>query len=325
MNTQTSIFDFIGYKIIKPIRLIELFGGIGAQAKALTNLKANFEHYKLVEIDKYAIASYNAIHNTCFLPLDITKIKGEDLEIKETNKYEYIITYSFPCQDLSIAGKQKGMSKGTQTRSGLLWEVERLLNEVDNLPQILIMENVIQVHSMANKNDFDKWCLFLQSKGYNNFWKDLNAKDYGIPQNRNRCVMISILNGYYEFPNHFGLKLKLNDMLEDKVNEKYYMSKQALEHAKSTKFNQARYNSRLVDIDGISPTICARFDGAPKFIIQNGRERKFTPKECLRLMGFNDKDFENAAKVNSDTQLYKQAGNSIVVNVLEAIFKQLLP
>lgn len=324
MNVQTSIFDFIGYKIIKPIRLIELFGGIGAQAKALTNLKVDFEHYKLVEIDKYAVASYNAIHNTCFTTLDITKIKGDDLEIKETNKYEYIMTYSFPCQDLSIAGKQGGMVKNSTTRSGLLWEVERLLNETSNLPQILLMENVPQVHSEKNQKDFDEWCSFLQSKGYNNFWKILNAKDYGIPQNRNRCFMISILKGYYEFPKKLSLNLKLNDMLENNANEKYYLSIKALEHSKSTNFNQAKYNSRLVDIGGISPTLCARFDGAPKFIIQNGRERKFTSKECWRLMGFSDEDFEKAAQVNSNTQLYKQAGNSIVVNVLEEIFKQLI-
>ena len=142
---QTNIFDFIEetnkkYKIVQPIRLIELFAGIGSQAKALKNIGADFEHYKVVEFDKYAIASYNAIHGTNFITQDITKIKGSDLEIVDTNKYCYIMTYSFPCQDLSLAGKQAGMTKGSSTRSGLLWEVERLLNETKELPQILLME-----------------------------------------------------------------------------------------------------------------------------------------------------------------------------------------
>lgn len=117
------------YKITKPIRLIELFAGIGAQAKALENLGVNFEHWKICEFDKYPVCSYNAIHHTNFIPSDITKIHAEDLEIKDTDKYEYIMTYSYPCQDLSLAGKRQGMSRGSGTRSGLLWEVERLLKE----------------------------------------------------------------------------------------------------------------------------------------------------------------------------------------------------
>ena len=119
--------------IDKPIRLIELFGGVGSQAMALRNIGANFEHYKLVEFDKYPVASYNAIHGTNFEPLDIRNVHGEDLEIIDTKKYTYILTYSFPCQDLSLAGKQRGMTKGTGTRSGLLWEVERLLTECYHL------------------------------------------------------------------------------------------------------------------------------------------------------------------------------------------------
>lgn len=117
------------------------------------------------------------------------------------------------------------MAKGTGTRSGLLWEVERLLNECDELPQVLLMENVPQVHSEANRQDFNNWIAFLESKGYSNYWQDLNAKDYGIPQNRNRCFMVSILGDYYyEFPQPIPLKLRLKDMLEDKVDEKYYLS-----------------------------------------------------------------------------------------------------
>ena len=149
VTNQLRIFDYLypTYKIDKPIRLIELFAGIGSQAMALRDLGADFEHYRVVEFDKYAIASYNAIHGTNFKPTDITKIHGSDLGIVDTDHFTYLLTYSFPCQDLSVAGKQKGMKKNSGTRSGLLWEVERLLNETENLPQVLVMENVPQVVS----------------------------------------------------------------------------------------------------------------------------------------------------------------------------------
>ena len=222
---QISLFEKRKFKIKKPIRLIELFAGVGSQAMALRDIGADFEHYKVVEFDKYAIKSYNAIHGTDFEPMDITKIIGSDLGISDTDKYCYIMTYSFPCQDLSVAGKQKGMTKGSGTRSGLLWEVERLLNEVENLPQVLLMENVPQVHSKANMPDFQKWIDFLESKGYSNYWQDLNAKNYGVAQNRNRCFMVSILGDYtYDFPNPIPLEKTMKDYLEDEVDGKYYIN-----------------------------------------------------------------------------------------------------
>lgn len=217
------------FKIDKPIRLIELFAGIGAQAKALEKLGADFEHYKICEFNKYAVKSYNAIHGTKFKPSDITKLTAADLSITDTNKYCYIMTYSFPCQDLSLAGKQKGMKKGSGTRSGLLWEVERLLNECEQLPQVLLMENVTQVHGSGNTDYFTEWQTFLESKGYSNFTADLNAKNYGVPQNRNRCFMISLLGDYsYSFPLPVTLEKRLKDVLEQNVDEKYYLSKTAI-------------------------------------------------------------------------------------------------
>ena len=227
VDGQLSIFDLTmeEFKITKPIRLIELFAGVGSQAMALRYLGADFEHYRVVEFDKYAIASYNAIHGTDFPTMDITKISGADLGIVDTDKYCYIMTYSFPCQDLSVAGKQAGMTKGSGTRSGLLWEVERLINEVENLPQVLLMENVPQVHGSKNMADFQKWISFLESKGYSNYWQDLNAKNYGVAQNRNRCFMVSILGNYkYEFPKPIELTKRMKDYLEDEVDEKYYIN-----------------------------------------------------------------------------------------------------
>jgi len=224
---QMDLFEMFGnkFKIDKPIRLIELFAGIGSQAKALENLGADFEHYRVIEFDKYACASYNAVHGTNFEPTDIRDIKGSDLGIVDKDKYIYILTYSFPCTDLSLAGLQMGMSKGSGTRSGLLWEVERLLNEVEELPQILLMENVPQVHADKNKEDWDAWCDFLHSKGYSNHADDLNAKDFGIPQNRERTFMVSILGDYYfRFPEKMELHHVFKDFLQDTVEDKYYIT-----------------------------------------------------------------------------------------------------
>lgn len=225
---QMNIFDYIRkpFKITNKIRLIELFGGIGSQAMALRNIGANFEHYLLVEFDPAPVKSYNAIHGTAFQPLDITKIHGSDLNIVETDKYTYIMTYSFPCQDLSVAGKMKGMSRGSGTRSGLLWEVERLLKECNRLPQVLVMENVIQVHSEGeNMENFQEWIQFLTSLRYCSYWQDMESSQYGIPQHRNRTIMVSLLGEYqYKFPKPVKLKKNVDMYLEKEVDEKYYLN-----------------------------------------------------------------------------------------------------
>ena len=225
---QLTIFDELcdEFKITKPIRLIELFAGYGSQAMALERLGAAFTHHKVIEFDKFAVNSYNAVHGTDFKPTDIRDIHASDLEITDTDKYCYIMTYSFPCTDLSVAGKMKGMKKGSGTRSGLLWEVERLLKEMDEKPQVLLMENVTQVHGKANIEDFKMWISFLESIGYQNYWQDLNAKDFGVPQNRERCFMVSLLGNYtYHFPvpKAGGGRQKLSDLLENTVEEKYYL------------------------------------------------------------------------------------------------------
>lgn len=224
-----NLFDFPSVKIDKKIRLIELFAGIGSTAMALRDIGADFEHHRVVEFDKYAVRAYNAIHGTIFEPTDICTVHGADLGITDKDKYSYVMTYSFPCQDLSVAGKQRGMTKGSGTRSGLLWEVERILKELsaDQLPDILLMENVPQVHAEANKPDFDSWVEFLRSKGYVNHWQDLNAKDYGVPQNRERCFMVSILSSEfveYEFPEPVELKEAMKNRLEHDVDDKYYIN-----------------------------------------------------------------------------------------------------
>lgn len=154
-----------------------------------------------------------------------TEVQVFNIEVSEDNSYTCNNVIVHNCQDLSVAGKGAGMEKGSGTRSGLLWEVERLLNECEVLPQVLLMENVPQVHGKKNMADFEKWIDFLKSKGYSNYWQDLNAKNYGIPQNRNRCFMVSLLGDYtYEFPKPIPLTKTMKDFLEDEVDEKYYIN-----------------------------------------------------------------------------------------------------
>lgn len=403
---QLNIFDYLydEYKITKPIRLIELFAGVGSQAMALRNLGVEFEHYKICEwaipsiiaydlvhtndgkdysshmsgeelkdyLYKRGISNnyndpmtetqvkrlpeeqvrkiYNAIYRTNNL-VNIMETKGGDLEVVETDKYEYIMTYSFPCQDLSLAGKQAGMGRDSGTRSGMLWEVERLLKETKELPQILLMENVPQVIGTNNISDFQKWQYFLEELGYVNYVDNLNSKDYGMPQNRNRTFMVSLLGEkQYKFPKPIKLNLKLKDILEKDVDEKYYLSQKTINRISNWK----AYQDPLKDIDNekiICPTLTARGAGEEhsgmvlinENIFKNNeivdhlssknfwsskeptlRIRKLTPKECWRLMGFSDSDFNKASKELSNSKLYHIAGDSIVSWVLVAIFGKLL-
>ena len=226
---QLNIFEVfdgaVPLKINKKVRLIELFGGIGSQAMALERLGVDFEHYRLIEWEQSAVNSYNAIHGTNFEKQDITKISAEDLQIVQTDKFCYIMTYSFPCQDLSVAGNMKGMAEGSETRSSLLWQVKRLLDECTELPQILLMENVQQVHSEGeNRRNFQKWLNYLSEKGYKSEYRDMNACNYGIPQNRVRCFCLSWLGNYvYKFPQTIPLNVEANQYLEDCVSEDFYI------------------------------------------------------------------------------------------------------
>ena len=469
----------------KTLRLIELFAGYGSQALAIKRLGIPYEHYRVVEFDKYAIKSYNAVHGTNFTTTDIRDVKGSDLGIVDTDKYNYLLTYSFPCTDLSLAGKREGMSRDSGTRSGLLWEVERILRELkdsgSDLPQYLVMENVPQVHSEQNIKDFGEWISFLDSLGYISKWQDLNAKDYGVAQNRERCFMVSYLDKSlkFAFPCPVPLTKTARDYLEDTVDNKYYLKTEKAEELinklilesedelirikanvdkgytelesggvcdmsypdsesrrgraqslprlcptitssgelnkidrqvvdRSTTCPRVKDTSnciraaqrgidvrdsketgviekivveertdeglrtfcgnvpestlrttescgdkrvleiseaasrlaylnykRIEDVDkDIAKTLCARdykgfgsgFDTMNGVIEHQGylyRIRKLTPLECFRLMDVSDEDSEKMLAVNSETQCYKQAGNSIVVAVLEAIFKNI--
>jgi DNA (cytosine-5)-methyltransferase 1 len=334
---NVSIFEelYEDFKITKPVRLIELFAGIGSQAKALERLNVDFEHYKVCEFDKYAMDSYNAIHGTNFETSDITKLHAKDLNIVLPYIYIYILTYSFPCQDLSVAGNMRGMKKGEKTRSGLLWEVERILDECENLPQILLMENVPQVINDKNIKDFNLWTKKIESLGYSNYINILNSKDYGIPQNRNRCFMVSILGKYnYTFPKGFKLNKNFYDLLEEKVDDKYFLTEKMVEcftKYKSEKYNRKyNFNKNFLHTKDLAFTLTTRINGrdTDNYLYDKRKNgeidiRGITPLEAFRLMGFDDEDYQKCKDIGmSDTQLFKQAGNSIVVDVLYHIFKQ---
>lgn len=384
------------------MKIIELFAGYGSQALALKNLGFEVES-KISEIDKYAIQAYEQLHGKTFNYGDISKIKS----LGDADLW----TYSFPCQDLSVAGKQAGISEGT--RSGLLYEVERLLEiaaKNKNKPKYLLLENVKALVSKKFKPDFDRWLAKLETLGYNNYWKVLNAKDYGIPQNRERVFVVSIRKDVdtkgYEFPSPVPLQKRLKDMLEPQVDEKYYLSADKVDKlttqikekevsntircggggsldgkhtwdivveplcAASRGRNPENPSNRTAgnpteqrleinysgctntltsvqkdnyiiepfiadDTQGFddvryynnySPTLRSERSGLkvvePKVLQVGSIIRKLTPRECWRLMGVKDEQFDRLHGI-SNSQLYKMAGNSIVVDVLEAIFRNL--
>lgn len=312
---------------------------------------------------------YNNIKATRNL-VSVCNCHADDLAIVDADKYTYIMTYSFPCQDLSSAGMMKGMGKDSGTRSGLLWEVGRLLLEMKERPQVLLMENVPEVIGRKNIKHFAEWLKRLESLGYHCYWKCLNAKDYGVPQSRNRCFMVSVLGDmFYDFPKKVTLTKALKDVLQENVNEKYFLSERFIksmerhnekqkQHDGGFYFKPKSYdeqiansiltkagsraadnfiivsghiscmreqNARVYDTNGLSPTLqtCSGGNLQP-FIDVNSRIRKLTPLESFRLMGVKDKDFHIIAKNQSDSSLYHLAGDSIVVDVLMSIFKQML-
>lgn len=242
-----------------PLRLIELFAGIGSQTQALTNIGVPHTVVGISEIDKYAIQSYKAMHG------EVTNF-GDIREIKSLPDAD-LWTYSFPCQDISVAGKGAGIKEGT--RSGLLFEVERLLitaSEKGNLPKYLLLENVKNLVSKKFKADFDRWLYFLSSLGYTNYWQILNAKDFGIPQNRERVFCVSIRGEHksFKFPEKRELKLRLRDMIDEVVDEKYYLKESTIRSIINSSFNSRRDSIRKGD--DVAYTILARDFKGPQCV-----------------------------------------------------------
>lgn len=323
------------------MRLIEIFSGIGAFAKALTNLGIPHERIAMCEIDPHAIRVYEALH-------------GPTPNLGDISKVEYLpdcdlLTYSFPCQDLSIAGRRAGMAKGTGTRSSLLWQVGRLLAEAKkrgNLPEYLVMENVDAITHKSNASNFASWRAALTSMGYTSVYQIMNAADYGVPQNRRRCFLVSRLGSKrFVFPPPCPDDRVLRDILESEVPPKYYLSDKAILGLKAHKArhdanghgfgfkitNPERERAGTVKANGgwRNTDTLIRVADLPTIMTGTGtgtvtpdlRIRRLTPRECWRLQGLGDA-YDTAAAIGlADTHLYRLAGNTIAVPVAEAIFK----
>lgn len=210
------------------LNVLSLFSGIGAFEKALSNLHIEHNVVAYCEIDKFASKSYSAIHDipeTMNLH-DVTKVDWLDV-VEDVD----LITYGFPCQDISNAGKQKGFTdeNGNRTRSGLFFEALRIIEEFK--PKFAIAENVKALTSKKFTEEFKIVLESLEEAGYNNYWQVLNAKDYGIPQNRERVFIVSIrkdIDKGFMFPTPIPLELRLKDILEDNVDESFYLSDEAV-------------------------------------------------------------------------------------------------
>lgn len=368
--TSIDIFELLyePLKLKPPIKMFEAFSGIGTQAMALKRLGVPYEIVGFSEIDKYAIQSYHAIHGDIKNYGDITKMT----EIPSCD----IFTWSFPCTDLSKAGKRQGMTK--DTRSGLVYEVLRLVRDTKDKPKVLIMENVPDLIQTTFVKQFGEIQYELETYGYMNYVETLNSKDFGVAQNRNRVFMVSILGEYsYNFPQPFKLEKRLKDYLEHDVDEKFYLDTPTIEriskwNAQQDPLERARTQDEIShtittrvaesDAGGMSASVllikedtkqgyALAKDGDGVYInrpeqkrgvvqkgmiqtiktssddigvVDNLRIRKLTPRETWRLMGCSDDDFDKAQAVCSNSQLYKQAGNAIVVDVFEHILRSMI-
>lgn len=371
-------------------RVLELFSGVGSQRMAFNIVSAQtgikFEYVAQCDNDKFAVKSYNAIHG-------VTPNLGDITEVKQLPDCD-ILTWSFPCQSLSQAGRKEGMGKGTNTKSSLAWEVIRLL-DCSHKPEWLVMENVPMITDKTNLKDFNQIRNALNLMGYRSRYKILKATDFNVPQTRSRCMMVSRLGGMVpDFPTPIGLNHVLRDYLEPNPDPKYYLSQKrtrsiilnsiknveegngfvfapvtpdGIAHTLSTKASHKTATYILEDDakplkiktnnstgymfgnpgDGLvigqpqargvvrpklSPTLTTHPQGTG-VITEDSKIRVLTPRECWRLMGlcqinpdgtFNDTNYELAAQHVSNSQLYKQAGNSIVVDVLVHLYLSFL-
>ncbi|MDO7864786.1 DNA cytosine methyltransferase [Brochothrix thermosphacta] len=324
---------------------MEAFSGIGSQRLALK--RANIPHKSIgvFEVDSAAIESYKAIHGDIHNLGDISKISEDEIPDHD------LFTYSFPCQDISKAGRQAGLKKGSNTRSGLLWECERIIQK--KKPRFLLLENVPNLVAKKHKPDFILWLEWLESQGYTNYWSLLNGVDYNIPQNRSRVFVVSILGEHkpFKFPTSLEQTKQLKDLLEEDVDEKYFLTEEQqkelmyyiqpsdsesyiyIKNATKKGYLKAR------EFDGIdlaypnSKTRRGRVQKSRTQTLMTGdslgvligkRIRRLTSLERWRLMGFSDEDYQKASTVCSQAQLGKQAGNSIIVDILEEIFKEVI-
>jgi site-specific DNA-cytosine methylase len=297
---------------MKTLKVFELFAGIGSQAKALKNLGIPHEIVGISEINPVSIKAYMAIHGETLNYGDITKI--DPLMLPDMD----LLTYSFPCQDLSIAGFQKGL---VNTRSGLLYECCKIIEA--KKPTYLLLENVKNLVGKKFRKDFDKWIAYLDSIGYNTYWKVINALDHGVPQLRQRVFAVSIRkdsDSGFNFP-------------EAQKRVPFSIVKEKIDDASNVLYNICPSMMRSIEakackiVEDDSYTNCLTLKAIRRnnggFCHDVHGLRYLSPRESMKLMGFSDSDYEKVRHM-SNAQIYHITGNSIVVQVLESIFRNLL-
>lgn len=305
------------------IQLLELFGGIGAPRKALLNLGYEHKAIDYVEIDEKSVRTYNALYNHLHKPQSVVN----------WNLKPDILVHGSPCQDFSRAGTRLGGNDEDKTRSSLMWETIRIIKNMGEWkPKVVVWENVKGVLAKDMIHNFKKYFVEMEKLGYVSNYKVLDSRDFGVPQKRERVFVVSMLNGNtFDFDT---LENKPMDNIEtyllDDVDEKYTIKSPSMLRAINKRNN---FGGGLKLIEEYSWTITTKQNRCPNsgiIPIGNGQYRLLTELECWRLMGFDDEDYYKVAnehitrKNTTNGTLYKQAGNSIVVQVLEAIFKQVI-
>lgn len=305
------------------IKILELFGGIGSPRCALRNIGVPVKAIDYVEIDEKAVRSYNAMFEA-------------ELEYKTQSVVGYnlkpdILIHGSPCQDFSIAGQQKGADKDSETRSSLMWETIHIIEQMGEWkPRYVIWENVKNVTSKHMMPNFNRYLSEMKRMGYTNNYEVLDAREFGLPQARERVFVISQLNGgMFDFSDLIKTPMKnIKKFLEDndKVPDQYLVTQPSV-------YNVIGHTGikRATVIKDYAYTITTRQDRTPAQVIElgNGKYRYLTERECWRLQGYTDEDFNAAAAVQKKIgrykmALYKQAGNSIPVTIFESIFRKII-
>jgi len=305
------------------IRCFFGFSGYDSQALALRNIGVPFECVGWSEIDKGAIRARNAL-----FPEDKDLNYGgiQDIRWLDVPNFD-LFTYSFPCTDISLAGQMGGFGEGSGTRSSLLWDCKRAIHI--RRPKYLIMENVKNIVSEKFMPFYLEWEKWLRMEGYTNFAKVINSADFGVPQSRERVFLVSIHgDAWYNFPQEKMPTSTAFDLLEENVHEKYFLSQAMLDYILTGTGNFEGGKVEHIDRKVCSTILssCHKMHRASidNYYTDKGRIRRLTPRECFRFMGMSEDDIDTIVKTGlSDTKMYQLAGNSIVIPVLEGIFKNL--
>jgi DNA (cytosine-5)-methyltransferase 1 len=317
------------------IQILELFGGIGSPRCALRNLNIPIKSIDYVEIDDKAVRSYNSMFS------DELAYKAQT--VVGWNLKPDILIHGSPCQDMSIAGHQgkatgggrinrgKGSDEGSGTRSSLMWETIHIIESMGEWrPRYVIWENVKNVKSKYMKMNFDRYMVEMERLGYVNNFEVLDARDFGLPQARERLFTVSVLKGKkFEFDDL--IKTPMRELQEFLENDTSDLDVYDVVQPSVLACIGEKGIRRTTVIKDFAYTITTRQDRTPAQVIDrgDGRYRYLTERECWRLMGYTDEDFDRAKAVQKKNgkyfkALYEQAGNSIAVPILESIFRKII-